>query len=391
MITVQEALDIIEENTCLLPSITIPITQALGYVTASNSKAPISMPPFRQSSMDGYALKLSTTDTYAVLGEVQAGSTQTIALQEGEAVRIFTGAPVPETADTVVMQEHTTVDEDTITLTKRPEIHSNVRPLGEQLKEGEIALSKGTLLNAAGLGFLAGLGIAEVSVYQKPRVSILLTGDELQQPGTPLRYGQVYDSNSVTLKGALDTMGISKINIDYVPDNYQATLDCIKEHLANADVVLISGGISVGDYDFVKEALIENGVTEHFYKVNQKPGKPLWFGKKGATTVFALPGNPASSLTCFYVYVLPALRKMMGYNNTHLQKNTAHITLDFTNRFGKTLFLKGTVTDGQATPLLGQASSMLKSFALSNALLVIPETVGEIKKGETISYLDLNG
>jgi molybdopterin molybdotransferase len=390
MIAVQKALHIIEENISLQTSIIISIEKALGYILASNSIAPISLPPFRQSSMDGYALKLSTTDTYVVLGEVQAGSAQTIALQEGEAVRIFTGAPVPDTADTVVMQEHTTVDGDKITLTKRPKKHSNVRPLGEQLKEGEIALSKGTLLNAAGLGFLAGLGIAEVNVYQKPKVSILLTGDELQQPGTPLKLGQVYDSNSVTLKGALHTAGISKINIDYVPDNYQATRDCIKEHLVNADVVLISGGISVGDYDFVKEALIENGVKEHFYKVNQKPGKPLWFGKTGETTVFALPGNPASSLTCFYVYVLPALRKMMGYKNTHLQKNTAPITLDFTNRFGKTLFLKGTVTNGQATPLLGQASSMLKSFAVSNALLVIPETVVNIKKGDTISYLDLN-
>ncbi len=389
MINVHEAIQIIEKAILSGPITLLPISKALGYIVATDIKAPISMPPFRQSSMDGYALQLSTKNVYNVCGEVQAGSDQEVILKEGEAVRIFTGAPVPDTADTVVMQEHVTREANRITITKKTEKHSNVRPLGEQLKQGDLALSKGTHLNAASLGFLAGLGIAEVSVFKKPIVSILLTGDELRQPGTPLKHGQVYDSNSVALKGALMTMGISEIKIDYIPDDYNTTRDIIKDHLITADVILISGGISVGDYDFVKEALLENNVTEHFYKVNQKPGKPLWFGKQGQTTVFALPGNPASSLSCFYVYVLPALRKMMGYQKIHLYKNTAQVTADFTNKFGKTLFLKGTIVNNQATPLLGQASSMLSSFAISNALLIIPETVTHLKKGDTISYLDL--
>lgn len=389
MITVQEALEIIEKKVTLQSVVSTSIHEAINTVLAKDIKAPISMPPFRQSSMDGYALKLSSADRYTVIGEVQAGSSQDSSVKEGEAVRIFTGAPVPVTADTVVMQESVQREGDVITFNKRPEINTNIRPMGEQLKIGEIALTKGTLLNAAGLGFLAGLGISNIEIYKQPSVSILITGDELQQPGSPLKKGQVYDSNSVTIKAALMSLGLSQITVDFIKDDYETTQKIIKKHINSSDVVLISGGISVGDYDFVRDALLENKVKEHFYKVNQKPGKPLWFGTTPSTTVFALPGNPASSLTCFYVYVLPALRRMMGHKNIHLAKHTGKTTINIKNRFGKTLFLKGNAANDEVTPLLGQASSMLKSFAVSNALIIIPETTSELKKGDTLSYLDL--
>jgi len=390
MISVEKALAIVEQNISHLKKVNIPLTDAFECILAEDIFSPINMPPFKQSAMDGYALKLSGTDTYKIIGEVQAGSVNKYTLTEGETVRIFTGASVPKSADTVVMQEHVSRVENTISITKRPLKNANVRPMGEQLKQGQLSLEKGTLLNAAALGFLAGLGIQNIEVYKKPSVSILITGNELQQPGKPLELGQVYDSNSISLHFALVKLGISKIKTAYIPDDFATTSKCIKEHLESSDIVLISGGISVGDYDFVKGALEENKVEEKFYKVNQKPGKPLYFGKKDETLVFALPGNPASSLNCFYVYVLPAIKKQMGYKNIHLDKKLAVATTAISNSFSKTLFLKATVENGKATVLTGQASSMLKSFAVSNALLVIPEDVTEIMEGQNLSYLDLN-
>lgn len=390
MISVQDAIRLIEQNITVATTVTTTLSKAFGSVLAEDVFSPINMPPFRQSSMDGYAFIHSEENTkYKVVGEIQAGIASDIAIQQGEAVRIFTGARVPNAADTVVMQEHTEKSGDTVTIIKNPKKTQNVRPLGEQLKKGAIALEKGTLLNEAALGFLAGLGMPKVSVYKKPRISLLITGNELQQPGFPLKEGQVYDSTSTTLALALKQFGFTDVTVGFIKDTKTATEDTIKKHLLKCDVLLISGGISVGDYDFVKGALQVNKVKEHFYKVNQKPGKPLWFGSTETTKVFALPGNPASSLTCFYIYVLPALRKLMGHPYPHLKREKAMAGVTIQNNFSKTLFLKGKVNDGIATPLLGQASSMLKSFATANALLIMQEDQEIIEKGASITYLDL--
>ena len=390
MISVQNAIELIEKNTTTLKETTIPITKALGFVLAEDVFSPINMPPFRQSSMDGYAfIHSEKIRNFKIINEIQAGVSTNIKLQPGEAIRIFTGARVPDDADTVVMQEHTKRNNDVLTIITNPKPTQNVRPIGEQLKKGTAALKKGIVLYEVALGFLAGLGIASVKVYQKPKVSLLITGNELQQPGTPLKEGQVYDSTSTTLTLALQRLSITNVTIAFIEDTKKATEKVIKEHLSKCDVLLISGGISVGDYDFVKGALEVNGVKEHFYTVNQKPGKPLWFGSTQTTKVFALPGNPASSLTCFYVYVLPVLRKIMGYTNNHLKRKQAIVETTIRNTFGKTVFLKGTIMNGVATPHKGQASSMLKTFAIANALLIIPSDKEYIKKGEEITYIAL--
>ena len=347
------------------------------------------MPPFRQSSMDGYAFKYSSETKFDLIGEVQAGVSEDKKLDAQEAVRIFTGARVPDDADTVVMQEHVRQKDGNIHIERLPKPFANVRDLGEQIKEGELALSKGTYLNEAAIGFLAGLGVQEVSVFNKPSVGVLITGNELQKAGKELEVGQIYDSNSVTLQLALNRFDIANVSVSFVKDTLDATKKAIQAQLDEHDVVLISGGISVGDYDFVKEALTANQVQEHFYKVNQKPGKPLWFGSKDEKQVFALPGNPASSLSCFYIYVVPALRKMMGYQNIHLARGEAITTSTISNPFQKTRFLKGIVQENAATPLTGQASSMLKSFAISNVLLEVPAHVERIEAGEAITYIDL--
>ncbi|CAM1344274.1 molybdopterin molybdotransferase MoeA [Tenacibaculum amylolyticum] len=390
MISVSEAIQHIE-NYCK-PNKTVQksIQKVRNRILAEDVISPINMPPFKQSSMDGYAFRYSDTSVYTIVGEVQAGSATNFQLKEGEAVRIFTGARVPNDADTVVIQEHTSTDGKELTIEKLPKMYSNVRPLGEQIEIGAIALKKGILLNEAAIGFLAGLGITEVLVYKKPSVSILVTGNELKQVGEPLEEGQVYDSNSITLELALRQLGIKKVTIDKVEDTLKATKKAVQKHLKKSDIVLISGGISVGDYDFVKESLEANGVSEVFYKVNQKPGKPLWFGHKDQQIVFALPGNPASSLSCFYVYVLPILKAKLGHTNYHLPRIQAKASDSIKNIHGKTLFLKGSVIEGEATQLRGQASSMLKSFAVSNALLVVPEEVNTIEKGTEITCVKLS-
>lgn len=389
MISVSDALAIIDAQSNVLEKVRTPLYQAFGSILASDVFSPIDMPPFRQSAMDGYAVKLSG-NKYQLVGEMKAGDPHQIPLHAGEAVRVFTGAPVPVEADTVVIQEHVTRQENLITLQKEPTRFSNIRPKGEQVKKGINVLKKGTFLNEAAIGFLAGLGLTEIEVVKKPKVTIVTTGNELQEPGKKLKPGQIYESNGVMLQLALQRIGIHTTQIVKVEDDFDSTYRVIDDALKGTDVVLISGGISVGDYDFVKDALAKNKVKEFFYKINQKPGKPFWFGKKSNKTIFALPGNPASSLTCFYVYVLPALKKMMGHTAPHLKKLTALSTAVIQNPAKKTLFLKASVSNNQITPLTGQASSMLNTYAISNALCIVPEETEAIDKGEEVTYLDLN-
>ncbi|PHR94694.1 MAG: molybdopterin molybdenumtransferase MoeA [Leeuwenhoekiella sp.] len=390
MIAVSEAQKLIEAHSNTLQVIEVELEEAFGHYLAEDLNAPISLPSFRQSAMDGYAIIHSESKTLKITGQVQAGDVQVPALNPGEAIRIFTGAPVPELADTVIIQEHTTREGDNLILNQIPPKNANVRPVGEQLKAGDLALTKGHRINEASTGFLAGLGFTSVKVYKKPRVALLTTGNELQQRGAPLKPNHIYESNGIMLEMALKRIGISQIEKIKVPDTLEATVKAVKKALEQADVLLISGGISVGDYDFVQEALSENGVQEHFYKVNQKPGKPLWYGTQADQSVFGLPGNPASSLTCFYVYVLPHLRLRMGSEKPFLEEREAILQQDLLNPHDKTLFLKAGVDQNGIMPFTGQASSMLNTYAVSNALLIIEPHQTEVKQGDTVTYLDLN-
>lgn len=390
MIAVSEAQQLIEQHSIRLQTERINLEACLGFYLAEDIQAPFSLPSFRQSAMDGYAFIHSESKTLKVSGQVQAGDTSIPELKPGEAIRIFTGAPVPDAADTVIIQEHTTRDGDELILDKIPAKNANIRPIGEQIKKGELVLKQGHYINEATIGFLAGLGFTEVSVYKKPRVAILTTGNELQERGTELKPNHIYESNGIMLSSALNRIGITEIELIKAEDTLEATKSSVQNALEKADVVLVSGGISVGDYDFVQEALVQNEVKEHFYKVNQKPGKPLWFGTKGEKSVFGLPGNPASSLTCFYVYVLPHLRLRMGSKKPYLEKRKAILQQEVKNIHDKTLFLKAGVSEDQITPFTGQASSMLNTYAISNALLVIEPEQTVVKQGEKVSYLDLN-
>jgi molybdopterin molybdotransferase len=389
MIEVEQALSIIAANSTKMPIQRIPVHKALGYVLAEAVYSPINMPPFRQSAMDGYAFIHSEKHQYDIVGISQAGDHDNIKLKENEAIRIFTGAFVPDNADTVIMQEHVMANEKSILITNMPEQYTNVRAKGEQIVKEDLVFDANTFITPAAIGFLACLGITEIAVYKKPKVAILVTGNELVKAGKELPKGKIYESNSIMLQAGLETIGIKKTKVFKVKDNLKATKKALKEILKKQDIVLISGGISVGDYDFVKEALLANGVEELFYKINQKPGKPMFFGAKNETLVFALPGNPASSLTNFYVYVYPAIKNRMGFADTHLPKLVRKLNSAFTNTTGKTLFLKALYDETNVTILDGQSSAMLNTFAIANSLLIVPHDVESIKKGEQVSLLPI--
>lgn len=389
MISVQEALNFVDRSIVPLEQTYLPVAEAGGLVLAHPLFAPTNMPWFRQSSMDGYAICSHGKNRFTVEQEVQAGPSINIPLSPGQAVRIFTGAMVPDDADTVVIQEHVEVSEDSIEVLKMPGPGSNIRNIGEQVKIGEPVLQAGTILNPAAIGFLMGMGFTSVPVFPRPRVRLLITGNELRSAGQTLQPGEIYESNSLMLTEALSEIGIRNVRSSRVADTLDATTEAIREALADADVLLISGGISVGEYDFVEEALHANSTNNIFYRVRQKPGKPLWFGQKEGKYVFALPGNPASGLTCFYTYVRPLLLGMMGRSDPHLPRKTAKLSQAVTNKSGRTLMLKSVIEDGNATPLSGQASSMLNTYAISNGLIIIPHDVTYVAAGELVDYMEL--
>ncbi|GAA4272891.1 gephyrin-like molybdotransferase Glp [Aquimarina gracilis] len=391
MVPVEKALQLVDNHIKQTKEITtLSISNAIGFVLAKDVLSPINMPPFRQSAMDGYALGSIEEKTYSLIGEVQAGDDKDPVLKKGEAIRIFTGAPVPAEAKAVIMQEKVEVIDSNILVQESPTLDANIRPAGEQIKEREIALVAGTTITAAAIGYLATLGITDIEVYKKPSIAIIATGNELVPPGQKLKYGQIYESNSVMLSSALTTAGFTTINFHKVEDQYDATRSIIEKAIQEYDVVLISGGISVGDYDFVGKALRDIQVEEIFYKVKQKPGKPLYFAQKDNTTIFALPGNPASSLSCFYIYVLPALQKISGLQQYHLKRSTAISNSDYSKKGERAEFLKALLKDDKVTILDGQASSMLRSFALANVLVYLPEEVSKVKPGDSIQIINLS-
>jgi len=330
MTTVEEAFELVQNNIKPTHKTELKsVLTSLGFTLSKEVYSPINMPPFRQSAMDGYALSMHPEEQYTIIDEVKAGDGHHPILKAGEAVRIFTGSAVPDTANTVIMQEKVTRDKEKLILNSPALENENIRPLGEQVQKESLALKKGTNLTPAAIGYLTTLGISEIEVFTKPSIAIITTGSELIEAGQPLPYGKIYESNSGMLLTALESLGFTNVTITKVKDDYKSTAQSLDKAISENDMVLISGGISVGDYDFVGKALLELGTEQIFYKVKQKPGKPLFFGKKGNIPVFALPGNPASTLSSFYVYVQPALQKLSGNNDFSLQRVSAPITNAF--------------------------------------------------------------
>lgn len=389
MVTVEEAKKRITANAVALPTELKALSEALGFVLSNDVLATLSLPSFRQSSMDGYAVLhtdiINESVTLPVIAESKAGGTSKLSLKPGTAIRIFTGAPVPAGATAVIMQERTSVENGNVIIKEYPVAENlNLRNIGQQIREGDIALAAGTYLSAGAIGFLTGLNVQEVEVYRKPKIGILVTGDELVKTGEELGDGQVYESNSAMLVAALKKEGICNVEIYYSEDDLAATISGLELLSTRNDVVIATGGVSVGDYDYVGKALEAIGAETIFYKIRQKPGKPLLFAKTQGNHFYALPGNPASSLVCFYEYVLPALRLMSGRKEIFLPSFELPISHAYSFNGERDEFLKASVSNGQVTSLEGQESFALRSFAVANALIYLPVTQQNVYAGDLV-------
>ena len=392
MISVTQAKSAILEHIKLLPTVTLPLMEAIGHVLATDVFAAVDIPAFKQSSMDGYAIKFEDYDRPLELkGEMAAGSTESFLLSSGEAARIFTGAPLPEGADTVVMQEKVLVQFGKIVIDDPAlRLSLNTREKGAEVKSGALAIAKGTFLTPAALGFLAGIGETVVEVYEVPTLSIILTGTELQSPGKPLGPGQVYESNSFSLRAALKQSGVKQVSVFTAEDDLLTLKAELAAALEVSDIVLLTGGVSVGDYDFVVEATKLCGVEQVFHKVKQKPGKPLYFGVLGDKLVFGLPGNPSSVLSCFYQYVLPAIETLSG-RVAQDRLLPAALKQGYEKNAGLTHFVKGHYEKGTVEALGAQESFRMSSFASANCMICLEEERGSYEDGETVNVYMLPG
>lgn len=369
MIEVEEARLLISENCPQPETEIIPTERAFGFAVALPPVSQIDTPPFDQSAMDGYCFAFGppSDQPLIVTGEIQAGGFCRDELKPGTCMRIFTGACIPSGADTVVMQENTRREGELVFITDNKLTRGgNVRKKGSQTIAGQFLLTEGCLLTPAAVSFLAGTGVTEVTVYSKPSVSLIVTGKELVKPGFELADGKIYESNSYGLTAALNQIGIVPAYTGFADDT---AIDIEKEFLIakKSDLVIITGGISVGDYDLVKGVLESCGVNTIFHKVKQKPGKPFYFGKLKKKLIFALPGNPAAVLSCFYNFVVPAIGKLTG--RQYFRSFTLKIKSDYQKKNDLTLFLKGKTAGDEVEILTHQESYLLNSFSEADCMV----------------------
>ena len=385
LITVELARELIKEIVPSLSPKKMSLLESGGLTLAEDIFSNYHIPAFPQSGMDGYAFKWDANlSTYKIVGEMAAGSNDEPVLEHGHAVRIFTGAPVPQGADTVVMQEKATVVDNTLFIKDDKSTPGlNVRGIGTEISKGALALSNGTKLVPSAIGFLAAMGQDNVLAYPAPSVGIVVTGNELQQPGNSLGLGQVFDSNSFSLAAGLKELNIDDVQIYFAKDDLVALTHQLQQALINHDIVLLTGGVSVGDYDFTLRASEGAGVKSIFHKVRQKPGKPLFFGMHGKKVVFGMPGNPASVLTGFYEYVYLAISNLMQ-QDVSLKQIQVPLVNDFQKPLGLTHFLKAFYDGEFVTLLTGQESYKLGSFVKANCFAIFPENMLVAEKGKLI-------
>ena len=396
MLTYEEALAQILAGIAPLPPVPTPLAEALGCVLAQDLRTATALPPFDNSSMDGFAVRaadLSQTPTVLpVAGDIPAGALSLPTLRPGTALRIMTGAPMPPGADTVVPVEDTDARPGGVAFLQPVTPGQHVRYAGEEMAAGSLVVAAGRRLRPAEIGMAAVAGYAAVQAVPRPRVAVLSTGDELVEPGQPLQPGQIYNSNSYALAAQVAEAGgivTHRLHARDTPDSLREAFDAC----AGADVLLSSGGVSVGDYDFVKAVFAERGTLD-FWRVSIRPGKPLAFGRWGDRLFFGLPGNPVSSMVTFELFVRPALRRLRGLADVSRPALTAQLTEAAGHSPGRQSFQRAVVTqDGgeySVRPTRRQGSGMMHAMVEANALLVIPADVSQIAAGETVTVLLLD-
>ncbi len=375
MLTVRDAKNLIGQHSLLGTTERLELADCVGLVLAEDILTAIDMPLFDGSAMDGYAIRSSDQQSELSVGEnIWAGKKPEVKIAPLHCARIMTGAMLPDGADTVVMQENATRHGDKITINQTVKHGDNVKRRGEEFKNGDLLLRKGQVLTPGAVALAATAGLATLLIVSKPKVCIVVTGSELVNPGSPRESHQIYESNSHAIKAVLTQMGIASTLYGPIEDNFAALALVLRQALTEATHVIVCGGVSVGDYDHNKSVLHDLGVAEIFWKVAQKPGKPLYLGKKDDTLVFGLPGNPASSLICFYEYVFGSLMKYMGKKSTELKSATAILSQDISKKNDFTHFLTATAEikdkDIVVSPSRLQASHMLMGLSTADCLIV---------------------
>jgi molybdopterin molybdotransferase len=378
----------------------VPVRSALGRVLAEDIHSPVNVPSHRNSAMDGWAMRGADLGageaTLTEIGASFAGKPFAGKVGAGQCVRIMTGGVVPEGADTVVMQERAQAHGKSVTFAAGAKTGQNVREAGEDLKAGSLALAKGRIVRPAELGLIASLGIGEVAVYRPLRVAFFSTGDELKSVGTTLGEGEIYDSNRYTIHGMLVRLGCEPLDMGVVRDDPKALERAFADASASADVVITSGGVSVGEADFVKSMLGQLGEVV-FWKIAMKPGRPLAYGKIGAAHFFGLPGNPVSVMVTFYQFVRDALLVLMGANPVEpVPTFRATCTTRLKKAPGRTEFQRGVVTrnaDGTLSvkPTGEQGSGILKSMSDANCFIILDDATGNVEPGTAVEVQLLEG
>ena len=406
MISVEAALEIILSEIKPLGLERKSILSTLGRVLGEDICASVDNPPWDNSAMDGYALRASDTKGASrgkpvilrIIEDLPAGYVAKKTIKRGETVRIMTGAPIPRGADAVVMVEDTERLEVRgkrleVKIFREAKIRDNIRRAGEDFKKGALVLKKGTVIRAAEVGMLATVGKPNVCVYQRPKVAVLSTGDELAEIEETPSSGKIVNSNSYAISAQIKACGAVPVQLGIARDAKKDLMDKLSYGLAS-DCIVSSGGVSVGDFDFVKDVLKEMGSEMRFWKVAIKPGKPLAFGIINGKPVFGLPGNPVSAMVAFEQFVRPAILKMMGVRNIFRKSLTALLTSSLNKKAGRMHFIRAVLEEknGQfyVTPLEGQGSGVLSSMVMANSLIILPEDAKDAAKGSKVKVQPLD-
>ena len=394
LLAIDEALALILARVEPLPAEPVPVRDAAGRVLALPALAAVDLPPFPSSAMDGYAVRAAdVAATLPVGARIAAGRPAPRALEPGETMAIATGGVVPEGADAVIPIEYVVEYDNTVEFPAAADAGANIRPRGGDLHAGDPVVDPGVRLGPAQLGALSAAGIAGVACARRPRAAVLITGTELRPPGQPLAHGQVYEANGTILAAALASAGADVEVLPPVPDDEDAHRHALEQGLA-ADVLVSSGGVSVGPHDLVREVGRSLGVEEVFWRVAVKPGKPIAFGVRGRTLVFGLPGNPVSSLVGFELFVRPAILALQGLRDPGPHFHMGRLAASLRRGEGRDELVRArsSVDDTGVVlePLRGQESHMIARAAAADAIVFVPRGEGELAAGEPVRFLRLS-
>jgi molybdopterin molybdotransferase len=396
MISIDEALELVLDGLAPLGSERVPLTGAAGRVAAEPALSAVDLPPFDRSAMDGYAVRAADTAPgvpLRLVAGVAAGEVAAEVLEPGTAARVSTGAAIPDGADAILQSELAEERDGHVAPDRALAPGTHVRRRGEDVLAGTVLAPAGSVLSLPRISALASAGVGEVAVHRRPRLHLIVTGSELLPLGAPPEPGRIHESNGLMVSLLAADAGAELVDHGVVGDDRDATRAAVEAGLTG-DVLVVSGGVSVGPHDHVKPAFEDCGVEEVFWRVRIKPGKPMWFGRRGETLVFGLPGNPLSTIVCFCVFIEPALRRLAGESDARPRLEPGRLTAPASASDGRTTYLTASLRSGadgvlEATPTERQGSHMTGALGESDGFAVAPEDAGELPAGAPVDVLRL--